>query len=304
MAVLIAALILVVALDGATAATASDRSVDAALGRVQAFRRSAQFHDAAVLAREHLSVLRSTRNVSPFRVTDTERLVATLERAVSYDDRAQRELAEADRLAMELRRRLERNDPAGALAAATRQLELREKLLGPRHPETLTSIDDLAASLALAGRAIEAESMYRAVLDRRRDVLGDDHPDVATTRTGLAGLCRARGAIDEADSLHRLALAARLAAFGPEHPDVAQSLHRVAMIEMHRGRLEAAEAPLTEALAQQRKLLGDRHRETIETLVDLGALRLAQGRPPAAGKLLKQALALQRAVVGAACAES
>lgn len=39
--------------------------------------------------------------------------------------------------------------------------ELREKVLGPEHPDTLVSVNDLALSLTCQGKYREAEMLYR-----------------------------------------------------------------------------------------------------------------------------------------------
>lgn len=41
------------------------------------------------------------------------------------------------------------------------ELEVREKVLGPEHPSTLTSISNLAGALRSQGKYDEAETMHR-----------------------------------------------------------------------------------------------------------------------------------------------
>jgi hypothetical protein len=51
-------------------------------------------------------------------------------------------------------------------------LARREKVLGPEHPSTLTSMSNLALVLDSQGKYEEAESMNRQTLARREKVLG------------------------------------------------------------------------------------------------------------------------------------
>jgi hypothetical protein len=48
-----------------------------------------------------------------------------------------------------------------------RALEVREKMLGPEHPDTLTSADNLGSILERQGKYEEAEAMHRRNLKGR-----------------------------------------------------------------------------------------------------------------------------------------
>ena len=61
-------------------------------------------------------------------------------------------------------------------------LEAQRDVLGPRHPDTLSTMHNLAITLKDQGRHADAEAMEREVLEARRDVLGPRHPDTLTTR--------------------------------------------------------------------------------------------------------------------------
>jgi hypothetical protein len=56
-------------------------------------------------------------------------------------------------------------------------LELRKKVLGPEHPDTLTSMANLALTYSSQGRWAEAEQLEAQVLELRKKVLGPEHPD-------------------------------------------------------------------------------------------------------------------------------
>ena len=48
--------------------------------------------------------------------------------------------------------------------------------LGPDHPETLTSLNNLAMLLQACGRLTDAELLFREVVEKRRAKLGNLHP--------------------------------------------------------------------------------------------------------------------------------
>jgi hypothetical protein len=64
-----------------------------------------------------------------------------------------------------------------AEAMNKKTLALREKVLGPEHPDTLTSMSNLAGVLGRQGKYEDAEAMNRQTLVLRKKVLGPEHPD-------------------------------------------------------------------------------------------------------------------------------
>ena len=57
-----------------------------------------------------------------------------------------------------------------------RALEVNERVLGPEHPDTLTSVNNLAALYLVQGRYGEAEPLYKRVIEASERVLGKEHP--------------------------------------------------------------------------------------------------------------------------------
>jgi hypothetical protein len=56
-------------------------------------------------------------------------------------------------------------------------LEARQRLLGPEHPDTLTSMNNLASTYWNQGKSNEAEVLEVEVLETQKRVLGPDHPN-------------------------------------------------------------------------------------------------------------------------------
>ena len=61
-----------------------------------------------------------------------------------------------------------------------RALAIREKALGPDHPDVAKALNNLAVLYQKQGRYAEAEPLYKRALAIREKALGPDHPDVAT----------------------------------------------------------------------------------------------------------------------------
>jgi tetratricopeptide (TPR) repeat protein len=97
-----------------------------------------------------------------------------------------------------------RNDEAEKLLRET--LDIRHRVLGPDHRDTLMSMNNLANMLFLEGHYADAEKLEREALAIQRRVLGPDHPDTAMSTYNLGGIALHKGKPDEALSLLREAV--------------------------------------------------------------------------------------------------
>jgi tetratricopeptide (TPR) repeat protein len=113
---------------------------------------------------------------------------------------------------------------AGARPLYERALAIREKVLGPEHPSTISSLVNLAAVLNSQGDFTGARPLNERALAIRETALGSEHPDTASSLNGLARLLKDQGDLARARALFARALFARALAIrekalGPEHPD-------------------------------------------------------------------------------------
>ncbi|KAG2489758.1 hypothetical protein HYH03_011710 [Edaphochlamys debaryana] len=177
-------------------------------------------------------------------------------------------------------------------------LELRRRVLGEEHPDTVTALNNLAICINEQGRHTEAEPLYRQALDMRRRVLGKEHPDTAASVQNLAICIDNQGRYAEAERLYRQALELKRRVLGEEHPDTAMSLVSIAICIDDQGRHTEAEPLHWQALELQRRVLGEEHPETAASLSGLAICINDQGRHTEAEPLLRQALELQRRVLG------
>lgn len=74
----------------------------------------------------------------------------------------------------------------------TRSLEMRQRVLGPDHPDCAQSLNNLAALHTERREYETAEDMYERALDIRKKALSPDHPSLAYTLKHLAMLYKRR----------------------------------------------------------------------------------------------------------------
>ena len=114
--------------------------------------------------------------------------------------------------------------------------------LGPDHPSTLTSRNNLAYAYQAAGRLDEAIALYEQTLEDRTRILGPHHPDTLTSRNNLAYTYQAAGRLDEAIPLYEQTLDDRTHILGPEHPHTLTSRDNLAGAYRAAGRFDDADS--------------------------------------------------------------
>ena len=80
-------------------------------------------------------------------------------------------------------------------------METRKRVLGAEHPDTLTSMANLASTYRNQGRWKEAEELNVQVMETRKRVLGAEHPSTLSSMANLASTYRNQGRWKEAEEL-------------------------------------------------------------------------------------------------------
>ena len=177
-------------------------------------------------------------------------------------------------------------------------LGIREKTLGPDHPDVAEVLHVLATVDLEAGRRAEAEALFRRCLAIREEALGPGHPDLASTLNNLGSFYSSEGRFAQAEPLFARALAIREKALGPDHPDVASSLNNLAGVFHDQQRYAEAEPLFVRTLAAKEKALGPDHPSLMSTLFNFARLRIAQGRHAEAEPLFRRSLAIAEKTFG------
>lgn len=163
------------------------------------------------------------------------------------------------------------------------QTRMQAPGLGPEHPDTLASRNNLALVLKSLGRLQEAEAEHRAVRNALQRVLGPEHPHTLTNRNDLARVLRTLGRLAEAEAEHRAACEALQRVLGPEHPDTLAARGDLARVLQAMGRPDEAADIHHAVLLIRERLLSPEHPSTLASrgslasvLHDLGRLTEAE----------------------------
>jgi tetratricopeptide (TPR) repeat protein len=165
-----------------------------------------------------------------------------------------------------------------------------EKELGANHPDTLTSVSNLASVLERLGRYEEAESMNRQALEERKKELRANHPDTLTSVNNLALVLERLGRYEEAESMNRQALEERKKELGANHPYTLTSVSNLASVLEMLGRYKEAESMNRQALEGSEKELRVNHPDTLTSVSNLALVLKRQGRYEEAESINRRAL--------------
>ena len=169
------------------------------------------------------------------------------------------------------------------------ELALRTDELGPDHPDTLTSMNDLAVSYAWAGQLDRALPLFEEVLALRKEKLGDDHPDTLTTLSGPRNGLQLRRPVRTVLAASRGYPGAPEGEAGPG-PSRYPRNHEQARRSRYRDsdRLEKALPLLEQTLAFRKAKLGPGHPDTLTSMTNLAEGYQAAGQLGRPGRCMRK----------------
>ena len=165
-----------------------------------------------------------------------------------------------------------------------------EGLLGPDHPATLASRNNLAHAYESAGRLEEAITLYEQVLPDSIRVLGEDHPLTLISRNNLAYAYESAGRFTEAITLYEQVTKDCARVLGEDHPDTLTSRNNLAYAYYAVGRLEEAITLYEQVTKDCARVLGEDHPDTLTSRNNLAGAYESAGRLEEAITLFEQVL--------------
>ena len=163
-------------------------------------------------------------------------------------------------------------------------------VLGPHHPDTLASRNNLAGAYRDAGRLDKALTLYEQILEDSIRVLGTDHPSTLTSRFDLAGAYRAAGRLSEAIPLYEQVFSGRSRVLGPDHRSTLTARDDLADTYWEAGRLNEAITLYQENLDDVARVMGPHHPDTLTARNRLAVAFRDAGRLDEAIPLFEQNL--------------
>ncbi|GDY19395.1 hypothetical protein LBMAG56_07400 [Verrucomicrobiota bacterium] len=177
-------------------------------------------------------------------------------------------------------------------------LTICERVLGPDHVNTLSSLNRLAYLLTDRGDVSGAEALYRRALEGYERVLGPEHPDTLICVNNLAVMLESKGDLAAAETLFQRALKAYEREPVKERADTLITINNLASFLCAKGDLTSAEPLFRKVLAARERVLGPEHPDTLESINNLAGLLRAKGDMAGAEPLFRRGLADRERVLG------
>ena len=179
-----------------------------------------------------------------------------------------------------------------------RSLEIRQRVLGPEHPDTVASMVSLAVVLADEGRSADAEKLYRDALDIQRRALGPENRNTLNSMSNLASTLSDEGHSAEAEKILRETLGIQRRVLGPQDLDTLNSMSNLAGILYREGQTAEAEKLYRETVDTERRVRGPEDPDTLNSTNNLAEVLSHEGRYDEAEKLDQATLEIRRRVLG------
>ncbi|KAH8800727.1 hypothetical protein F5884DRAFT_535147 [Xylogone sp. PMI_703] len=112
---------------------------------------------------------------------------------------------------------------ADAEKLAVQSMEIRKKLFGQKHKDTLSSMQMAGSVYRDQGRWNEAEKLEVQVMETRKRVLGQEHPSTLTSMANLAFTWKSQSRNCEALKLMKKCFQLQQQKLGENHPDTVSS---------------------------------------------------------------------------------
>jgi tetratricopeptide (TPR) repeat protein len=204
--------------------------------------------------------------------------------------RHQETAAEIELLGWVARDGYQRGEFRAAEQGYRQQWNAYRRVLGDDHPNTLTSMSNLAETLRALGEAAGARNLQQQVLDISLRVLGPEHPDTLRAMNNLAGTLYHLGDLIGVRDMYREVLEASRRVLRPEHPHILASTSNLAETLRALGDAAAARDLLRQILDIRRRVLGAKHPDTLRTMNNLAGSVYDLGDAAGARDLHRQVL--------------
>jgi serine/threonine protein kinase len=189
-------------------------------------------------------------------------------------------------------------EPAKAIVLHQQVRQTLAKVLGFDHPDTLTTMNNLALAYLEADKLDLALPLLEETLKLRKARLGPDHRDTLNSMNNLAMGYKAVGMMDLALPLLEETLKLRKARLGPDHRDTLTSMNNLAVGYQAAGKLDLALPLFEETLKLTKVMFGTDHPDTLQTMNSLATAHRIAGKLELALPLLEETLTLMKVKLG------
>ncbi len=192
----------------------------------------------------------------------------------------------------------DQGDYPGAEQQTREIMALESRSLGELHPNTITTLNNLAGLRRKQSRFLEAERGYQDALDRFEQTVGREHPSTIAVMNNLGLTLENQGLYDRAEPLLRSALKLSSRTLGESHPITLANMNNLALLHESQGSFEKSEPLYRKAMEILDGTVGETHPDSVAVRNNLGYLYLLQEKREEAAELFEEVLEVWQETLG------
>ena len=174
-------------------------------------------------------------------------------------------------------------------------LKIRERLVGEKHPDTITSYNDLAFVYQNTGRYEQALPLHMKCVSLRIEIYGEKHQETLSSMNYLAGVYKLMGRYNEALPYCVKCLTVREEILGENHPHTIMATGNLAGLYDNMGKCGEALPLHIQCLAMAQSTLEEKYSYVLATTNNQNGL---QGKYEGALPLHTKCLDMREEVLG------
>jgi CHAT domain-containing protein/tetratricopeptide (TPR) repeat protein len=190
------------------------------------------------------------------------------------------------------------NKHAEAETFFRRSAEIREKLLGPAHPDTANSLRNLAFSYQAQSRYAEAELFHQRGIESFEMAVGPTHPVVGSAMAALALMYHLQGRTADAEAYYNKGLEIIENSLGYKSPEYDKYLFALLMLYTSQEMYAKAVPIHIRRLFIRESTVGPKHISLCGFLDELGVLLFSMGQYDEAEHYYLRSLSIREAELG------
>ena len=185
-----------------------------------------------------------------------------------------------------------------ALVQQSKALEIRRRVLGNSHPDTMMSVNNFGELYWYQDKLELAAPYLREALTQRRRILGETHPETLKSIVNVGSLLLGQGKLEEAEPYFREALEKTRQLLGEDNPATLEAVNNLGYLLRSQQKFDEAYIYLDQALAKSKRVLGEDHPDTLNSISNMALLLRSQGKLGEAESYLRDVLTKRRRVLG------
>ena len=180
-----------------------------------------------------------------------------------------------------------------------RALDVRRRVLGAEHSDTLKTMFDLAETYRREGKYAQAETLLSNLVEIERRLHRESTPEAIAAKYTLASIISDwRGDYPRAEGLYLSVLTTQRRVLGETNHSTLATMNNLAALLVREGKYPPAEEQYRKLIEIKRRVQGAEHPSTLASMNGLGVLYYNEGKYTEAEDLFKTVLEARRRVMG------